>query len=405
MAGERHHTSDIATPAGRPGGLGGLLISRRLTFALARLAIWLAGWFGKPFKIGQTIVAVRHVDVSDVLAQDLEFWIKPINDPPFEVINFRFILGMDRSVELATERAALYAALSRVDMVALRRAALQRAQDLIAAAPREIDVVEGFARPVAAATAQNLFGIRPTDTSRFMDAARAVFYYGFFDAAHDKQVKARAIAAAQAMTQWFDAEIGRRHETGELGSDLMGQLLAQPGVGDDQVRRTLGGMLVGSIDPVAGAVARIISVMMSDAELRASATRDAHDLPKLNTWCFEAMRRWPNGPIVSRSAAGETRLAGVRVKPGAQIIAWTHAAMLDPSAFPDPLAMRPDRPLDAYFHFGGGLHPCAGRSINVWQIPLLVGQLLMQSPSKLGKMRWAGPFPAHLPLHLTGAQT
>jgi hypothetical protein len=44
-------------------------------------------------------------------------------------------------------------------------------------------------------------------------------------------------------------------------------------------------------------------------------------------------------------------------------------------------------------HFGGGLHPCVGRAINEFQIPLLVGRLVARGIDRVGRVKWAGPFP------------
>jgi cytochrome P450 len=74
--------------------------------------------------------------------------------------------------------------------------------------------------------------------------------------------------------------------------------------------------------------------------------------------------------------------------------------MLDAEAFPDPQYLRPDRPPAAYLHFGGGLHPCAGRTVNAFQIPALVGALMRRGIKSVGRMQWAGAFPAHLPVRL-----
>lgn len=397
---------DIATPAGKPRGLGGLLLTRGFTLWASRLAAHVAKWVGKPLKIGNLVLAMRYNDVRDVLARDLDFIIKPINDPPFEIINYRFVLGMDRSVELTRERAALYRALAGVDMAMLQRAALHKATALLDAASLaskpSIDIIADYARPIAAGTARALFGLAAPDEGPLIDAARAVFHYGFLNGTGNEEVKARAIAAAHLMTAWLNAEIAKRRAAGILGHDMMGGLLAQPDVSDDQARRTLGGMFVGSIDPVAGATARIMTVMMRDNDLRARATRDADNLPAMMSWCQEAMRRWPNSPILGRKSARATTLSGVTIPAGATVIAWTQAAMFDASAFPEPLLLRPDRAADAYFHFGAGLHPCAGRGINAWQLPLLVGQLLKIVPQRLGRLQWAGPFPEHLSLEFAG---
>jgi cytochrome P450 len=78
--------------------------------------------------------------------------------------------------------------------------------------------------------------------------------------------------------------------------------------------------------------------------------------------------------------------------------------MLDPNMFPNPRTWHPDRPPGAYLHFGGGMHPCAGRIVNDYQIPLLVGALVRRGIRSVGKVAWAGPFPAHLPVQFERGQ-
>jgi cytochrome P450 len=167
---------------------------------------------------------------------------------------------------------------------------------------------------------------------------------------------------------------------------------------DDGVRRTLGGMLVGSIDTTASSVAKIVSMIGRDADLAAAFAADADDDTRLAGWCSEALRRWPHNPILLRQAATDTELAGTEIRAGDRIVAWTQAAMLDASAFPDPAQLRPDRPASAYLHFGAGLHPCAGRAVNAFQIPMLVGALVRRGIKSVGRVQWAGPFPDQLSL-------
>jgi cytochrome P450 len=307
---------------------------------------------------------------------------------------------MDRSGEFIAERRALYTALSRVDIPALRLAtAKDIAERLAGVGTGPLDVVEDYARPVAAATASRLFGIAPEDKAAFSDAARAIFGNSFLNVGGDTAMSDRALAAANLLSEWFEAEIARRKASGVLGSDMMGMLLAA-GASDDLTRRTLGGMLVGAIDTTATCVAKVLTVLMADRHLLERASADCHDLALTWRWCNEALRRWAHGPILLRKAARDTSLAGVDVKAGDSVILWTQAAMLDAAAFPDPATLRPDRAGADYLHFGGGLHPCAGRAVNAWQIAMLVAGLLARSPVKLGKLAWAGPFPAHLPITL-----
>src|SRR5829696_6215646 len=95
-------------------------------------------------------------------------------------------------------------------------------------------------------------------------------------------------------------------------------------------------------------------------------------------------------------AVAPTRLGDCEIKANDQIFVWSQAAMLDRSAFPNPQELRPDRPAAAYLHFGGGLHPCAGRVVNAFQIPLLVGALVRRGIKSVGSVEWAGPYPDHV---------
>ena len=116
----------------------------------------------------------------------------------------------------------------------------------------------------------------------------------------------------------------------------------------------------------------------------------------LRGWCWEALRRWPHNPVLLRQAVAATTLNGQGIRPGDRIFAWTQAAMLDDTAFPDPQKLRPDRPAGNYLHFGGALHACAGRSVNAFQIPILVGALVRRGVASIGEIAWAGPFPDQL---------
>jgi cytochrome P450 len=394
--------AEIATPAGKPKGATALFAWRSLPLLAARIGIRFARMRRTPLRIGSLVLAIRHRHVSEVLARDLDFRIASSNAPRFDEIGYHFILGMDRSVELADERQVLYTALSAVNFAKVRaqtQAEIERRLE----GKTQIDAVEDLARPAAALTAQQVFGIAPADYQMFVEAVRSIFNHCFLNASGDVAVTERAKRAAKLLDGWFLDEIARRRaDAGGFGADMMGALL-RAGASDDLTRRSLGGMLVGSIDTTTTVVAKVISEMMRDPVLLAAASRDALDPSRLYGWCQDALRRWPQTPILGRQAEFATELDGTKVPVGARVLMWTQAAMFDASVFADPKTMRPDRLVGNYLHLGGGLHPCAGRAINAWQIPMIVGALLKRRPRKLGKMLWAGPFPAHLPIELGGA--
>lgn len=399
MSGDEVDTA-IVTPVKSPGFVANLLGGPTALGLAARVGARLAQGSAKPFKLGKKVIAVRHAQVCELLARDLDFGIAAVNAVKIgEVNEGPFVLGMDRSSVLERERRALYDALAAVDKEALKRGVAAEIDERLAAIPSggEIDVVGGYARPIAAHTAQRLFGITGPNDRMFMEVVRSVFGHTFLNIANDAAIRERAIRAGHYMSGWFADEIARRRASGSLGDDMMGQLLQQGIVDDDGARRTLGGMLVGSIDTTATCVAKIVTMAGRDQELEAGIGRDHDDLDRLYGWCNEALRRWPHNPIVLRQATTQSSLGGRAIAPGTGVIAWTHAAMYDESVFPEPNRLRPDRDAAAYLHMGAGLHPCSGRSVNRFQIPMLVAALVRRDLVRIGRIRWAGPFPNRLP--------
>ena len=385
--------------------IASLLGGMTLPALIARFAINRARRKGRPLKLGKRVLAVRHVDVLEMLRRDLDFIIAPVNESRIKAVNGgNFILGMDRCPRLMREREALYRALAVLDLSTIRTDVHRDAQARIAVAGTRagFDGIADYARPIAAATASRIFGIAPPDMGFFADVVRAIFAHTFLNIGNDQKVAARAVTAGGIMQDWLAQEMLRRHAGGDLGTDLMGHLLRAGELDDDAVRRTLGGMLVGSIDTTASTFARIFCVVDRDQRLRervSAAWRNGDDIYGL---CLDALRRWPHNPILLREAAVDTALGGVAIKKGTTVIAWTQAAMQDPERFPEPSRILPDRPMDGYLHFGAGLHPCAGRMLNAVQIPIMVGLLVEAGGRRAGGMGWAGPFPAELPVSLDG---
>ena len=389
----------IATPNGR-GFLSALASNPAVLGFAARLGLGLRRLVGKPLRFGKKVFAVTYEDVRQVLARDLDFRIAPINQEKIGEVNGPFILGMDRSPPLELERRALYSALAAVDLNALEQGLRERTSTLLAGFSGEFDALRDFARPLAAGTASELFGIKPDDPLLFREVARAIFAHTFLNLGNDKAIRDRALNAAPLMKGWFEDEIARRKKSSKPGDDLMGQLIRQGLLDPDGIRRTLGGMLVGSIDTTVTCVANILDMMFRKDELRAAfraelaAGRSGYGL------CLEALRMLPHNPLVLREANAATTLAGRTVQPKDRIFALTLAAMRDPAAFPQPERLYPLRPPDSYLHFGAGLHPCAGRAVNAFQLPILVGALIELGAVRAGKTGFAGPFPDRLPVRV-----
>ena len=397
--------SSIVTPVKSAGFFAELLGGPGVLGLAGRLG---ARYIAKPIRVGGRVIAARHADVSELLARDLDFGIAAVNAGKIEEVNGgAFILGMDRSAALERERRALYAALAAVDMDRLRQALITDINDRLELVEpgRTLDTVGSYARPIAARTAQRLFGVEGPDLKTFMEVTRSIFGHTFLNLGDDEQIRARGIRAGRMMQDWLAAEIARRRDAADPGDDLMGALIRQGELDDAAIRRNLGGMMVGSVDTTATCVAKILTVIRRKPDLQYKMRRDLGDAGRMYGWCLEALRVWPHNPIVMREAIGDTSLGGLAIKAGERVIAFTLAAMLDPSVFAEPARLRPDRDPAAYLHFGGGLHPCAGRAVNRFQIPLLVAGLVERGLGRIGRIQWAGAFPHRLEATLTGGQS
>ena len=182
-----------------------------------RLAAKAAAAFGHVIRIKQLVLAIRWDDVEDVLGRDLDFIIAPVNGPRIEEVNGPFVLGLDRGRRMAIERPQLYHAVAAIDLDAVRALVAREADrildDAIAANGR-LDVVNGYARLVAARAARQVFGLAGPTEMDLMRVIRAIFQHTFLNLFGDEDVRQRALAAADELTQWFVDEIDRRHREG-----------------------------------------------------------------------------------------------------------------------------------------------------------------------------------------------
>lgn len=392
-------------PADRP-GLGQWIITPKVVRGAMRL---LATSGPRVLRIGKQVFVPRFDDVQEVLRRDEAFLIGPVNEERIRGVMGPFILGMDGGVALHAQRRALYTALDGAGIGAAHALAAAEAEQLAHAAARRfgaIDVVNGYARLVAARAAVDLFGVSGPSEADLMRAARAVFHETFLNLGGDSTVQATGRAAGAEIAQWIADEVKRRDGKQTARGDFLDQLNAQV-LADDldpaQVAWITAGLLVGAIDTTATAVANIILEAVADSELLDAMKADADRPRRLLGWCWEALRRRPHNPLVLRQAAADANLGGTAVKGGDRVWALTLGAMQDPRVFTHPARLDPDRPLDRYLHFGGGLHRCSGRQLNALNIPVLVAPLLRQGLAGPADLRLRGPFPDRLIVKLTGA--
>jgi cytochrome P450 len=231
-----------------------------------------------------------------------------------------------------------------------------------------------------------------------------MFQHAFLNIGEDATVTRGGLEAAGELRRWIEDEIARRRASGSAGHDVLGHLMTTRSsdgavLDDDTVRRNLAGLLVGAIDTTSVAVVGIVSVLAADRRLLARVRADADYPERMVGWCYEALRQRPQTALLIRRAVRPLTLGGKQVASGTLLAAFTQAAMFDPAVFPHPGRLDPSRSRNGYMHFGGGLHPCAGRDINAVQLPELVRLLVKCEIERAGPARFDGPFLDQLVVH------
>jgi cytochrome P450 len=376
---------------------GPSLLERLISPSVSRLVAKFLSKYMPRISFGKTLILSRWKDVTEVLDRDNEYLIEPINKRRIEAVNGPFILGMDRSTALFEQREHVYAALHDADKKPFLATLEKESLRLLASAAEaggKIDVVNGYSRLVACRTAVALFGIRGPTEQDLLRAVRALFHETFLNQRNDPMVRGIGLAAGSEMKLWIESEITNRVTCGTVGNDVLGRLLSACGIDHaDEARRVIGGLLVGSIDTTATAVANIVMEVVSNARLKADMQRDVEDPKRLAGWCWEALRRRPHNAGLLRQAGPQACLGGKPIAEGTRVLLVTLAAMHDPAAFQCPGILDPLRQTDLYLHFGRGLHACAGRDFNAVQIPALVRELVRRDVTGPTTFRTRGPFP------------
>jgi cytochrome P450 len=271
-----------------------------------------------------------------------------------------------------------------------------------------VEIVQTLTRKIPVRLADEYFGFSAPHDEQMMAWARLCFREFFINLLDDPVVRAPAVVAGAEMRERLDALLAERRAPDVEGrDDVMGRLLrlqhAGNGadLGDDGVRRTLMGLVIGMVETTSQAAVQALWVLFSrpDALASAAAAAKADDDDALSELIFESLRFAPINPMVVRVAKEDYQLAaGERhqtlIRKGTTVFALTWSAMFDPRVLDAPEEFRPDRPDYHYLHFATGRHACFGRYISRIQIPQILKPLLKREGLRpIGPPEFDGTFP------------
>jgi cytochrome P450 len=369
--------------------------------------------FAPVLRVGRSVVVSRYDDVTEVLRRDRDFTIAAVNGARMERWSGAFILGMDRGATYGREAEALASVVRPDDLARIRRLSREWAAELIdeATGDGRIDVVGQYARVIAARLVETYFGVPGPDRATTMRWMRELFDVVFVDEGRRARQAAEATVAEQRpYLERLIAERRRAVDAAEpVPDDVLSRLVElsvkESWLDDDAIRRNINGLIVGALELTSKAVTHVIDELVRRPAVLAAARRaaEAGDVDAVARLAWEMLRFRPHGPILKRACPVGATLGPTqrRIPAGSVVLVSTLSAMFDPAAFPRPRRVRTDRPLEAYLHFGAGLHACFGRHINAVTVPEMVAALarrpgLRRAPGPAGHLRYDGFFPDRL---------
>jgi cytochrome P450 len=189
------------------------------------------------------------------------------------------------------------------------------------------------------------------------------------------------------------------------GDDLLSQLVTatdeagQP-LSAGQIRDDLVTLLVAGHETTASALAWTLSLVLGDAEIRATAEAELGEvvgqaplevshldrLLWLGACIDEAMRLSPVLAHVGRLLTAPMQLGAYTLPAGVMVVPNIYLAHRDPRLYPEPDRYEPQRFLakqpspHAYLPFGGGARRCVGMTFALQEMKIVLGTLLQRAP-------------------------
>jgi cytochrome P450 len=364
---------------------------------------------------GDLVFVTRYSDCTLVLQRWHDFGVDL-----YKPKQGGYFMAQDDTPDHWRDKSVMKSILDFEEIPAIRTFVAEESARILKAANGSIDAPKQLTRMVPARLVQEFFGFTGSDAAKLIDWS----YWNQQDAFHNQPFDGDVIADQ-------DHVVAQRKKAGIRLALYLGRLMLTRGAQmalhrgkTDSVTRLLrlklsgglkwslskvlfnaGGLLIGTIETTSGTVSTALGELFGRPEelARAKAAAADPDPAVFDGYVFEALRYNPVFPYFFRVCHTPTLLAGgtphaATVKPGKTVIACTHSAMFDESAYADPLVFDPTRSIWQTFTLGYGHHECLGRAIAAAMIPEIVRQVL-----RLPGIRAEGPlvYEEGVPEHLS----
>lgn len=373
--------------------------------------------FRPVLELPELTIVTRFSDCSSVLRQHDVFSVALYKPKQGD-----YWMAQDDTATHWREKSIMRSVLDIEQLADIRRFVAETASSLLRDAQGSIEAVNGLCRAIPIALVQERFGFDESDPKDLFEWS----YWNQYDAFHNQPfdsvvvddpelIVANRKAANDRMGAYLVELIQRRAaelQAGKVNNDPATRLLklSMSGALDFDLPRVIqnvGGLLIGSVETTSHAAINALAGLLERPEILSQAVAAAanNDAREFDGYVFEALRFDPAFPYFFRVCEKTAQLAAGTdyardITPGTTVMAITHSAMFDATAFPDPKRFNPTRPETNTFHFGHGLHECLGRHIGREMIPEIVRQvLLLPGVHAAGPVdKKGGPVPECYPL-------
>lgn len=217
----------------------------------------------------------------------------------------------------------------------------------------ELEVISGYAGPVAAVALTTLLGIPPADLRHFTRLTRAAAVN--LDPLADEPTAVTGQQAADALVDHLRALIAEGRMTPDGGIAALARSTGPGGTDVEEVLATLALVVIGGFEPMVHLIGNGLNALLrAPGELRRLRSR-----PDLWAGVVDEVLRLESPiPFVARVCAEDTEFHGRQLRRGDLVVALLAAGNRDPAVFADPDALDVGRRPNRALSFGGGVHVC-----------------------------------------------
>lgn len=361
------------------------------------------------------VFITRFRDVQEVLRRSDDFGV--VYAPMMDKSVGKFMLGHDASVYNERDKGIMRALIQKEDLPLVREMVARIATQCIeeSEAGGAFEVVSNLSRKAPVLLTEKYFGFKGPDLETMYRWSRATQEDMFHNQTMSGQIHDNNIRAGREMHTYLSKvlipkrkkQLKKNSDRDDIVTRLLKLKLPDEIKWDkERVLTNIMGLLVGGVETTSQAVVQILDQFLRHPKAMDGARQAAlhDDLPRLSSYCWEALRFNPINPVVFRQCKNDCRIAAgtfrtAKIKKGQVVIVGTRSAMKDPREIKRPGKFDIDRPAYQYLHFGYGSHRCLGDHVSSVQIPEMVKALLLKknlrrAPGSAGQIDFkGGPFP------------